>query len=238
MCSGLSWARQLQWFDRGTFTSVPRVRSQFPRLISLRTSLMAAAGPLPPLHPVPGGPAVCGHTGLGAPPSRLQRGQWKLNRWPQPQAPPCRTQSLKPAPLPDPSPRKWWDSRTDPRLVKRGHRAAEKTLPKGGGNAGAPELRTPGGAGDSLRKDVWSRGHLMLWGGFWAGLGGAGLQISENLRATHSLIFWRRPQTPIRESLIANEFTEIRGVETRVPVNEWRERRVRDKLTTGKGKFS
>lgn len=124
-------------------------------------------------------------------------------RRPQPQAPPCRTQSLKHIPVPDLSPRRWWDPRTDPRLVKRGHRAAGKALHKG-------VSRTPGGAGTpsgraSDLEDTWCSGV-----GFEA-------QVSGSLRTYGPRCdtqpdFWRRPQNPIRESLIANEFTEIRGV--------------------------
>lgn len=78
MCSGLSWARQLQWFDRRTFTSAPRS----PESVSpLRATLMAAQGPLPPPRLVPGGPAVlqCAAT-LGSVhlPPAYSGGQWKL----------------------------------------------------------------------------------------------------------------------------------------------------------------
>lgn len=65
----------------GPSPPLPESGVSFPRLISLRASLMAALGPLPPPRLVPGGPAVlrCAAT-LGSVhlPPAYSRGQWKL----------------------------------------------------------------------------------------------------------------------------------------------------------------
>ncbi|KAL6035989.1 hypothetical protein STEG23_038434, partial [Scotinomys teguina] len=74
----------------------PESGVSFP-VVSLRTSLMAA-GPLPPPHPVPGGPAVCGDTELSAPPA--------CGGQPQAPAPPdpvLETRGFRELQRPDPS---------------------------------------------------------------------------------------------------------------------------------------
>lgn len=108
MGSGLPWARQLGWFDRGTFPSVPRVRSQFARLVWLRT------------HPPNGGGAPASSPssarrscGVRRRPwarctSRLRRGPWKTQAAghslrPRPAGPGPRNARAQGAPAQDPS---------------------------------------------------------------------------------------------------------------------------------------
>lgn len=145
MGSGPPWARQVQRFDRGTVTSVPRVRSQFPRLLSLRIFSMAA-GPLPPPHPVPGGPAVCRDTEITEPHAR------GVGSGPCPTGSPKRQGLAGSCSGPQPFTEMEGSEVRDPRLAKRRCRAAERRSPSdGGGCPGAPVSRPRAGRGLPFR---------------------------------------------------------------------------------------
>lgn len=149
MGSGLPWARQLGWFDRGTFPSVPRVRSQFARLVWLRTHPPPNGGGAPASSPS----SARRSCGVRRRPwarctSRLRRGPWKTQ---------AAGHSLRPRPA-GPGPRKRQGSGgsgAGPQpLGGGGIRGPTSGWPRRDAGAAEKEAQGPPGVRDSLPKGV------------------------------------------------------------------------------------